>query len=62
MRGKKGQKIEYSEIKMAEYLMPYGESLTISEKRYIFSMRNRMIEIPANFPTKYKNNDVNCKQ
>ena len=33
MRGKKGQEIEYREIKMADYLMPYGESLTISEKR-----------------------------
>ena len=25
-------------------------------------MRNRRIEIPANFPTKYENNDENCKQ
>ena len=62
MRGKKGQEIEYREIKMADYLMPYGESLTISEKRFIFAMRNRMIEIPENFPTKYENEDVNCKQ
>ena len=35
-RGKKGQEINYQEIKMAEYLKPYGNILTISEKRYIF--------------------------
>ena len=35
-RGKKGQEINYQEIKMAEYLKPYGNILTKSEKRYIF--------------------------
>ena len=42
--------------------MPYGESMTISEKRYIFAMRNRMILIPANFPNRNKDEDENCKQ
>ena len=61
-RGKKGQEINYLEMKMAEYLKPYGNILTISDKRYIFSMRNRMVQIPANFPIKNKNTDENCKQ
>ena len=61
-RGKKGQEIKYHEIKMAEYLKPYGNILTISEKRYIFSMRNRMVQIPDNFPIKNKNTNKNCKQ
>ena len=45
---------------MADYLMQNDENLTISEKRYIFAMRNRMIEIADNIPTKYKNSEVNC--
>ena len=50
-RGSKGQEIHYSELKMAEYLQPGYENITINEQRSIFSIRNRMIEIPANFPT-----------
>ena len=61
-RGKKGQEINYLEMKMAEYLKPYGNILTISDKRYIFSMRNRMVQIPTNFPLKDKNTDENCKK
>ena len=35
-RGKKGQKVERHEIKMTEYLKPYGKILTISEKKIFF--------------------------
>ena len=45
---------------MAEYLMPNSENLTISEKRYIFSMHNRMIPLPHNFPSKDKYQKLNC--
>ena len=62
LRGKKGHEIEYNEIKMAEYLMPNGEQLSISEKRWIFSIRNRMVLIPTNFPSKKNNEDQNCKK
>jgi len=48
-RGSKGQEINYSELKMAEYLHPGYENISINEQRSIFSIRNRMIEIPANF-------------
>ena len=42
---------------MAEYLLPNGE-LSISEQRYIFSIRNRMIKIENNFHG--KRNKTTC--
>ena len=62
LRGKKGQEIKYSEMKMADYLIPSDKGLSITDKRYIFAIRNRMIEIPANFPSKSRNIDENCKR
>ena len=47
----KGKEIKYSELKMAEYLLPGYENITIEEQRNIFSIRNRMVEIHHNFPT-----------
>ena len=35
---------------MAEYLQPFGNKLTVEEKRELFSIRNRMVDIPDNFP------------
>ena len=29
--------------------MPYGDELTIEDKQYIFSIRNRMVDIGANY-------------
>ena len=49
-RRSKGQEIKYTEIKMAEYLMPNFENLSIDDKRKIFEIRNRMLPIPDNFP------------
>ena len=34
---------------MADYLMPYNQTLSIEEKRTLFSIRNRMIDIGNNF-------------
>ena len=51
-RGSKGKEIHYTELKMAEFLQPGYEDISINEQRSIFSIRNRMIEIPANFPSK----------
>ena len=48
-RRSKGQEITYTELKMAEYLTPGCEKLTIIEQRNIFAIRNRMVDIPANF-------------
>ena len=55
MRGSKGIEMVYNEIKMADYLMPNREIITIEDKRYIFAIRNRMIQIPTNFPLKNEN-------
>ena len=35
---------------MAEYLMPGYQNITLDEQRSIFSLRNRMVNIPSNFP------------
>ena len=51
-QGSKGGEIKYSCLKMADYLMPNEEELTISDQRDIFSVRNRMTPIPANFSSK----------
>ena len=32
----KGSEIEYSELKMADYLLPYNRSISIDQKRQIF--------------------------
>lgn len=62
LRGSKGREIEYNEIKMADYLMPNRENLTLEDnKRYIFAIRNRMIQIPNNFPSKNENIIENCR-
>ena len=44
-RGSKGQEIEYSRLKMAEDLLPQDENISILDQQYIFSMRNRMVQI-----------------
>ena len=48
----KGKEIVYSRLKMSEYLLPNNENLSIEEQQYIFSIRNRMIQIESNFPEK----------
>ena len=50
---------EESEIQMAIYLKPNDEGLTIADKRYIFAIRNRMINLSTNFPSN-KNRGENC--
>ena len=45
----KGTEIHYHELKMAEYLQPNEEEISISDQRNIFAIRNRMVEIPNNF-------------
>ena len=41
--------MNYSEFQMAEYLMPNDLIMTIENQQYLFAIRNRMINIPANF-------------
>ena len=35
---------------MEDYLLPINSELSVSEKQKMFSMKNRMTRIPANFP------------
>ena len=44
----KGKEISYSRIEMAEYLLPENE-FTIEQKRRIFAVRNKIVDIPNNF-------------
>ena len=37
---------------MASYLLPFNNCLTIDEKRELFAIKNRMINIPYNFSSK----------
>ena len=48
-RRSKGIEIRYDRLEMADYLQPYNKNLTIEEKRKLFSVRNRMVEIGYNF-------------
>ena len=42
----KGKEIQCSCMKMAEYMTPSNEKLSITEKQNLFSVRNRMFKIP----------------
>ena len=57
-RGQKGSEISYTDIEMAEYLLP-DNNLTIINKRRMFLIRNRMLDIPSNFSSN-KNKEFNC--
>ena len=45
---------------MSEYLQPINNELSIEQKREMFSIRNRMLDIPYNFPGKNKHNECEC--
>ena len=53
-RGSKGIEIDYPYIEISEYLMP-NNLLTIDDKRKLFSIRNKMENIPSNFSSKQNN-------
>ena len=58
----KGSEIKYERIETAEYLMP-SDHLKNEERKRIFSIRNKMINIPANFVSRGKNtNKCICTQ
>ena len=59
-QGQKGKEISYSILEMSEYLQPSNLALTIEQKREMFSNRNRIIDIPQNFPGKNIHNKCVC--
>ena len=48
-QGSKGSDIEYHDFIMQDYLLPNDMGLTIDEQRILFLIRNKMVNIPANF-------------
>ena len=59
-RGKKGSEICYTKLEMAEYLLPYNASLTIEQKCELFAVKNRMTQIPYNFPKSKEKHECWC--
>ena len=59
-QGSKGKEIKYKELKMAKYLSPTEEKITIVDQRNIFAIRNRMILIQSNFKTNRKAETCAC--
>ena len=56
----KGSEIRYSDIEMADYLLPVNSELTIEQKQKMFLVRNKMIEISENFPGKEIDDKCYC--
>ena len=58
--GKKGKKIAYERLEMADYLLPESQA-TPDEKNHIFSIRCEMDDFPSNFGIK-TNCEFGCSQ
>ena len=52
LRAKKGSNIYYDKIQMSEYLMPNNSGLSINDKRQMFQIKNGMLVIFENFPSR----------
>ena len=46
----KGKDVKYENLEMSEYLLPSTPALTIEERQRLFAMKNKMVDIPNNFP------------
>ena len=49
LRISKGKEIDYKRLEMSDYLLPNKSKLSNDDKKYLFSIRNRMIRINSNF-------------
>ena len=58
-RGEKGEEIVYECLEMSEYLQPTNK-LDIIGKQELFEVRNRMTQIPDNFPKSKEENKCFC--
>jgi hypothetical protein len=59
-KGKKGKEIVYECLEMSEYLKPTNNQLEIIGKQEMFEVRNRMTDIPDNFPKPNLENKCIC--
>ena len=62
MSGNDIWEVEYSSLRMADYLAPNSSGLTILEKQEMFAVINRMINISYNFPQNKKIDICRCGQ
>ena len=51
----------YTELSMAEYLLPTNAILSIYKKREMFAVKNRIKIFPLTFPNQLKNINVNAE-
>ena len=56
----KGGDISYSDLHMAEYLMPNSNIQSNTVKREIFAIRNKMANIPANYSSSKIEHKCKC--
>ena len=61
-RKSKGKEIKYQKLEMAEYLQPINSKLDIENKRKMFAIRNRMVNIKSNFNQKNEKHKCICGQ
>ena len=61
-RKSKGKEIEYKKLEMAEYLQPINKTLNIENKRKMFAVRTRMVDIKSDFNKKYEKPKCICGQ
>ena len=59
-QGSKGGEIQYTEIYMADYLLPINSEMSREEKQEVFSMRNKMTRIPANYSSSTVKHECVC--
>ena len=44
-KGTKGQEMSYKELKMADYLLPSNQNISLDDQQSIFAIYNRMVVI-----------------
>ena len=59
MRKFKGCEVKYNKFEMADYLKSINYELTIGDKQQLFSYRNSMNNLPANFAS--RSQDFKCQ-
>ena len=54
----KGKYLKYSELKMADYLCPSDENISIEEQKWLFKCRVDDIDVKAN--RRWQNDEITC--
>ena len=54
----KGKDLNYTQFKMADYLCPLDENISINEQKWLFKCRVEDIDVKAN--RRWQNEDISC--